>query len=214
MKNFGSSAATNNITQSPSFNATLNWVKNDHSYKFGSEFRTEGYPPRVRGNTAGTYSFAAQQTGQPFQELNVGGSNAGFGYASFLLGQVDTMSISNPTFPRLGKKQIGLYAQDTWKVTRRFTLDYGLRYDYSTYLREQYGRAPRFSPTSMHPVLGIPGAAIYDGEGPGRCNCDIARNYPYAFGPRLRSRVSDHSEDRLPCRLVPAASSKRAEQSK
>ena len=185
MKNFGSSAATNNITQSPSFNASLNWVKNNHSYKFGSEFRTEGYPPRVRGNTAGSYNFSAAQTGQPFQELNVQGANVGFGYASFLLGQVNAVSINNPTFPRLGKKQLGIYVQDTWKVTRRFTLDYGLRYDYSTYLREQYGRAPQFSPTTMHPTLGIPGAAIYDGDGPGRCNCDIARNYPWAFGPRL-----------------------------
>jgi len=85
----------------------------------------------------------------------------------------------------MGKKQLGLYAQDSWKVTRKFTLDYGLRYDYSTYLREEYGRAPEFSPTTIHPRFGIPGAAIYEGSGPGRCNCDIAHNYPYAFGPRL-----------------------------
>src|SRR5262245_58966624 len=185
MKNIGSSAATNNITQSPSFNASLNWVKNNHSYKFGSEFRTEGYPPRVRGNTSGSYNFSAAQTGQPFQTTAVGGANVGFAYASFLLGQVNEVSISNPTFPRLGKNQLGIYFQDSWKVTRTLTLDYGLRYDYSTYLREQYGRAPQFSPTTIHPTLGIPGAAIYDGDGPGRCNCDIARNYPYAFGPRF-----------------------------
>ena len=71
------------------------------------------------------------------------GANVGFGYASFLLGQVDEISISEPDASR-GWERInsGSIAQDTWKVTRRFTLDYGLRYDYSTYLREQYGRAP------------------------------------------------------------------------
>jgi len=185
MKNIGSSAATNNITQAPTFNISLNWVKDNHTYKFGSELRTEGYPPRVRGNTAGSYNFNAQQTGQPFQTAAVGGANVGFAYASFLLGQVNSVSISNPTFPRMGKKQLGIYAQDTWKITRKFTLDYGLRYDYSTYLREQYGRAPQFSPTTIHPTLGLPGAAIYDGSGPGRCNCDIAKNYPWGFGPRL-----------------------------
>ena len=63
------------------------------------------------------------------------GANVGFGYASFLLGLVDQVQISNPTRPRMGKKQLGIYAQDTWKVTRKFTLDYGLRYDYSTYLQ-------------------------------------------------------------------------------
>jgi hypothetical protein len=185
MKGIGSEAGTNQITQSPSFNAYMSWVKNNHSYKFGSEFRTEGYPPRVDGNTDGVYGFSAAETGQPFQSSAVQSANVGFGYASFLLGQVDSITMSNPTRPRMGKKQLGIYAQDTWKVTSRFTLDYGLRYDYSTYLREQYGRAPEFSPTTIHPKLGIPGAAIYDGDGPGRCNCDIAKNYPYAFGPRL-----------------------------
>jgi outer membrane receptor protein involved in Fe transport len=187
MKGIGSEAGSNQITQAPSFNAYISWVKNNHSYKFGSEFRTEGYPPIVDGNTDGVYTFSAAETGQPFQNAAVGGANVGFGYASFMLGLVDQVLMSNPTRPRMGKKQLGLYAQDTWKVTRRFTLDYGLRYDYSTYLRETYGRAPEFSPTTIHPSLGVPGAAIYDGSGPGRCNCDIARNYPWGFGPRLGS---------------------------
>src|SRR5262249_34877775 len=81
--------------------------------------------------------------------------------------------------------QIGVYAQDTWKVTRRFTLDYGIRYDYSTYLQEQYGRAPSFSLNTIHPLAGIPGASIYDRNGPKQCNCNIANNYPLAFAPRL-----------------------------
>ena len=75
--------------------------------------------------------------------------------------------------------------QDSWKVTRKFTFDYGLRYDYSTYLQEQYGRAPFFSATAISPKAGIPGSTIYDGHGTGRCNCNVAQNYPYAFGPRL-----------------------------
>jgi hypothetical protein len=192
MKTIGSEAATDQITQSPSFNVYLNWVRENHTYKFGSEFRTEGYPPRVDGNTDGVYSFSAAETGQPFQTAAVAGSNVGFAYASFLLGLVDQVQMSNPTRPRTGKKQLGLYAQDSWKINRKFTLDYGLRYDFSTYLREEYGRAPEFSPTTMHP-LGIPGAAIYDGSGPGRCNCNIAHNYPYAFGPRLGAayQISD-----------------------
>ena len=86
-------------------------------------------------------SFSAAQTGQPFQNVAVNGANVGFGYASFLLGQVNSVGIANPVEPRLGKHQIGLFVQDSWKVTRKLTFDYGVRYDYSTYLREQYGRA-------------------------------------------------------------------------
>src|SRR3974390_942111 len=31
----------------------------------------------------------------------------------------------------------------------------------------------------------LPGAAVFEGYGPGKCNCDFASNYPYDFGPRL-----------------------------
>ena len=187
MKTIGSEAGSNQITQTPSFNANVTSVRSNHTYKVGSEFQTQGYPPKVNGNTLGTYAFAPAETGQPYQNTPVAGFNSGFAYASFLLGGADSIGISRLTTPRMGKKQFGLYAQDTWKVTRKLTLDYGLRYDYSTYLREQYGRAPEFSATTPNPAAGGRlGAAIYDGNaGPGRCNCNIAHNYPFAFGPRL-----------------------------
>jgi hypothetical protein len=195
MKTIGSEAGTNAITQSPSFNASITWVKENHTYKLGSEFRTEGYPPIVDGNTTGVYTFSPAQTGQPFQNTAVLGSNVGFGYASFMLGQVNQLSISNPTHPRMGKKQLGLYLQDSWKVTRKFTLDYGVRYDYSTYLREEHGRAPDFSATTPNPAAGgLLGATIYDGSGTGRCNCDIAHNYPYAAAPRLGAAYQINSK--------------------
>src|SRR5205085_11691073 len=34
-------------------------------------------------------------------------------------------------------------------------------------------------------IGGLPGALIYEGNGPGRCNCSFAIKYPYALGPRL-----------------------------
>lgn len=187
MQRFGNASYAENITQSPSFNTSLTWVKNNHTYKFGGEFRTEGYPAISRANSSGSYTFSADQTSLPYLNgTTLQGLTPGFGYASFLLGQVQTVSISNPVEPRLGKKQIGVYAQDSWKVTRKITFDYGVRYDYSTYLQEQYGRTPFFSPTTPNPAVGnIPGAMIFDGHGTGHCNCYVAKNYPFAFAPRL-----------------------------
>ena len=186
LKNIGSAAGTRNVTHSPTFNASMTWVKNNHTFKLGSEFRTEGYPVDSVANTDGAFAFSQAQTGQPFQPAAfTGGWNVGFGYASFLLGGANSVTIANPTNPRLGKKQLGIYAQDTWKITRKLTFDYGIRYDYSTYLQEQYGRAPFFSPTTVHPGLGILGASVYDGTGTGRCNCTLAKNYPLGFAPRL-----------------------------
>ncbi|HXP85095.1 MAG TPA: TonB-dependent receptor [Bryobacteraceae bacterium] len=187
MKNIGSEANTHQWTERPTFNTSLTMVRGNHTYKTGAEFRIEGYPVENLGNTTGSYVFAGDQTSLPY--LNgaaLQGQTPGFGYASFLLGAVKQVSINNPVYPKLGKNQLGLYVQDSWKISRKITFDYGLRYDYSTYLREQYGRAPFFSPTTPNSALGnILGAAIFDGNGNGHCNCSLAKNYPWAFGPRL-----------------------------
>ncbi|HEY3822925.1 MAG TPA: TonB-dependent receptor [Bryobacteraceae bacterium] len=187
MMNFGSAAYATNISQVPSFNASLTKVRGNHTYKAGAEIRFEGYPGISEANSSGSYGFSPNQTGPIVSGSAVGGSNPpGFGYASFLLGLVNNVSIQNPIEPRLGKKVFGAYIQDSWKATRKLTIDYGLRYDYSTYLQEQYGRNPYFSPTTPNPALGgILGAVAFEGNGPGHCNCNLAKNYPWAFGPRL-----------------------------
>ncbi len=168
-------------------NASLTLVKGNHNYKFGGEMVIDGqiYNTQARGN--GNFTFSANETSDPWQgstnpALN---STSGFGYASFLLGQVDSLTIAPPADMRLGNHGIGLYAQDSWKVTRKLTLDYGLRYDFQTYLREQYGRMQDANFTQMNPVVGRPGTVMYEGNGPGQCKCDFSHNYPWAFGPRL-----------------------------
>jgi hypothetical protein len=187
MQNFGSASYTNAISQVPSFNTSLSWVRGNHSYKFGGEIRFEGYPAQVQNNTSGSYGFTSAMTSLPYLNgQTVGGQAPGFAYASFLLGLVNNISIANPVNPRLGKHQLGLYAQDSWKITRKITFDYGIRYDYSTYLQEEHGRDPFFSPTTPNPAVGgILGAMVFDGHGPGKCNCYLANNYPLAFAPRL-----------------------------
>jgi hypothetical protein len=187
MMNFGSASYADDISQVPSFNSSLTWVRGNHTVKFGGEFRVEGYPAAVQANTSGSYVFSPNQTGPYATGAGVNTANPpGFGYASFLLGLVNSVSIANPVYPRLGKKIFGAYIQDSWKVTHKLTVDYGLRYDYQTYLKDGDGREPFFSPTTPNPALGgILGAMEFDGSGPGHCNCNLAKNYPWGFGPRL-----------------------------
>jgi len=174
--------------QKPTANANLTWVKNNHTYKFGAEMQIEGFPDKGNNRANGQFGFAASSTGNPV-ENTVGAQfpfTTGFGYASFLLGQVDNLNINPPTQSKLGYHSLGFYAQDTWKVTRKLTLDYGLRYDYQTYLKEQYGRMPDTVFNVPNPgVGGLLGATLFEGYGGGRCNCQFSHNYPYAFGPRI-----------------------------
>ena len=169
--------------------ASLTWVKGNHTYKFGGSLDFVGF--YETGVATKNFAFSAAETAEPYQVSIVNGAGVangvgaytpGFPYASFLLGNVDNANI-DPTYDaRFGHHQLGLYAQDSWKVTPKFTLDYGLRWDYSTYYTEQYGRSPQFDPTLANPSAGgHPGATIYQAN----CNCQFANNYPYAFGPRL-----------------------------
>jgi hypothetical protein len=177
----------------PSFQASLTDVKGNHTFKYGSELRIFGYP--LVGLTAsnGLFNFSPNQTAQlsncptpttcaNVQSSTVGGGTVGFAYASFLLGLVNTGTVNPPAVLRTGKHFISFFAQDSWKVTRKLTLDYGLRYDYFTYPREQYGRQPSLSATVANPTAGgALGGIIYEAT----CKCSFAKNYPYAFGPRF-----------------------------
>jgi hypothetical protein len=183
--------------EKPTANTSLTWVKGNHIYKFGGEYTGEGYPEHSAWRTNGNFTFSNAETSDPWQNgqaLNIT-NGTGFQYASFLLGLPDSMSISPFTQTKLGNHQMGFYAQDSWKVTRRLTLDYGLRYDYQTYLKEEHGRMQMASFITPNPTVGgLLGAGIYEGYGGGRCNCAFSHNYPYAFGPRLGAAFQINSK--------------------
>jgi hypothetical protein len=170
-------------------NTNLTWVHGNHIFKFGGETTIEGYPNKSNWRANGTFIFSNAETADPWQNgqpMNFT-NGTGFNYASFLLGAPDSLALSPIANTKLGNHFFGLYAQDSWKVTRKFTLDYGLRYDFQTYLNEQYNRMQEVSWSTPNPTVGgLLGSGIYQGSGPGaHCNCAFSHNYPYAFGPRL-----------------------------
>jgi hypothetical protein len=176
--------------------ASLTWVHGNHTVKAGAEFRISSWQDRNSRGAQGILNFAPDQTALPYlnQTSVRSGSTSGDignGYASFLLGLVDTASVNAVQDPQLRKKAWAFYIQDTWKVTRKFTLDYGLRYDLQGQGHEIHYRTNEFSFTRPDPLANnIPGAFIFEGYGPGRCNCQFTNTYKYAFGPRLGGAYS------------------------
>ena len=175
------------LEEKTNFNANLTWVRNNHTFKFGGEASIEGYPNSNFINTNGVFNFSAAETGLPYlNATGPAGTNGTIGlpYASFLLGLVDNYNVSEPAVAKLGKHQLGFYAQDSWKVTRKFTFDYGLRYDFSTASKEQYGRFGTFDPTVANTQDGGRLGGVTYGA---TCGCDgnFAKNYKLGFGPRL-----------------------------
>ncbi|MDZ4799383.1 MAG: TonB-dependent receptor [Bryobacteraceae bacterium] len=109
------------------FADTLSWVKGNHSLKFGADARwmqTNGADP---ANQQGRFIFNSNETALP---TAAGRANSGHSFASFLLGNVDNADY-NGLFVVPGNRYNywGLFVQDDWKVTRRLTLNVGLRWD-------------------------------------------------------------------------------------
>jgi len=166
----------------PTANASLTWVKGNHTIKMGGEAMFEGFPVNSYARAHGNFTFGAAQSGNPWEDGRGLNSTTGLGYASFFLGRNGALQHSAGANGRLGNHSFGFYLQDTWKVTRKLTLDYGLRYDYATLLREQYGRMQDAAFNTPNPVAGNRlGTVIYEAT----CKCQYNKNYPWAFGPRL-----------------------------
>ena len=185
-------AHTTTITLRPSFNANATWLHGNHTVKLGSEVWFQGNitgPPSGvlftfnNLNTTGNNAGNAGATAQPFSPASgLSGQQMGFGYANLLLGDVITASQRAPNGVRMGKSQWALFLQDSYKVTRKLSIDYGVRWDLATPNREQYGRSSSLGLTTPNPAAGGRlGAPIFEAT----CNCRFATSYPYAIGPRL-----------------------------
>jgi hypothetical protein len=186
MTNFGPPSNFQIKNLKPTGTASLTWVHNNHTYKFGGELIVNGYPSYSETYSSGNMLYSPNQSGLPSLDGVSLPASVGFNYASFLLGSPNTGYDSVPAAMRSGNHSLAGYVQDTWKVTRKLTIDYGLRYDYQTYLKEHNGYMFNVSVSTPNPAAGGRlGAIIFEGYGGGRCNCDFASTYPYAWQPRL-----------------------------
>jgi len=183
MQQLGNAQAhTHTLTLRPAFNSNFTWIKGNHTVKGGGEVWLQGNITSPPSGVLLNFSNTAGATAQPYTPPSLSGSQMGFGFANLLLGDAITASQSAPTDNRMGKEQWAVFLQDSWKVTRKLTLDYGLRWDFATAAREQYGRSSSLGLTTPNPAAGGRlGAPVFEAT----CGCTFVSNYPYAIGPRL-----------------------------
>ena len=187
MQNIGTSGQLQSWIheERPTFNANATWVKGAHTFKGGAEVEFEGvigYNADLSGVTLAT---GVGPTSQPFTpSVSFNGFTQGFGYASFLLGDFTSIT-QTPNFVgvRNGYQEWGLFVEDSWKVTRKLTVDYGVRWDYATPQHEQYGRLGQIDPAVANPNAGGRLGGIRYAS---TCNCEFYKpSYPYGIGPRF-----------------------------
>jgi Carboxypeptidase regulatory-like domain len=168
----------------PTFNTNATWVKGNHTYKLGATALFEGIQSVNASRADGQYGFSAVQTADPSQNglAFANTASSGFAYASFLLGYTSSVALAQIARPRLGMHSFGIYIQDSWKITRKLTFDYGLRWDYAILWKEQYGRMQNAAFTLPNTEIG---GRLGTVEYQATCHCNYANAYPYAIGPHL-----------------------------
>lgn len=145
---------------------TLTKITGKHSLKFGFEYvGTLGHFYKY-GATGGNFNFAALTTGIPGQPYT---AQTGNSFASFLLGEVNSASMGVPWLPTANRSYAGAFVQDTWKATRKLTLNLGLRWNGNSTFTEENDGFANFNPNLPDPnANNMLGAVEYMGFGPGR----------------------------------------------
>src|SRR5438445_416321 len=175
-----------NVTTRPTWdlNDTANKTLGHHTITFGFDWRNIQGNVHQHTNQAGSYNFSGSATAIP--SLNSGAPVADFLLGAVTGGSVDRRTVS-ANYPR--QKSWALHVNDSWKVTTKFTANFGVRWDYFSPSREKYNHLSFFDPAGMNPD-GIPGSLAFAGSGSACQPACYGAEYPEkawrkGFAPRL-----------------------------
>ena len=191
ISNFGSQGCNCPLLESEQvFQLANNWTKivGNHSIRFGGDIR---YALNLRN--ASDYNQAG--------ELSFGNGTTGSGIASVLLGYVDTFQRFDIYSLNAANRQKrgDFYAEDRWRITPTFTLNYGARWDIvfpETVNRPGAGGFTNLN-TGMIQVAGIGGIGTNGGANVDLSNFGGRLGFAWQFHPRsvLRAAAAQMYDD-------------------
>jgi hypothetical protein len=131
--------------------ANVHSVYGRHALKYGMNFIGVQDNNFSSARSGGSFSFNRSFTQGP--DPTVSNSLAGYDVASFVLGMPGTGFVDFNAVPATTVKYIGLYAQDDWKVSRRLTLNLGMRIEHEGPITERFNRGNSgFDPNAASPL--------------------------------------------------------------
>ena len=161
---------------------TYQWLDNfskvlgTHTLKVGGEFHYDQVNVNAIAQFNGSFLFFGTETGSDF--------------ADFLLGAPSQYNQSQLQAFYGRNKYLGFYAQDSWRISRNITLNYGLRWDRIEPWYEKYNQIATFEPGKQSVAFpGAPAGILYPTD-PGvprtlapAGNLDFAPRIGLAYSP-------------------------------
>jgi len=137
--------------------ANLAWIAGSHTVKFGTDFRWYHNLRITNDAERGTFGFSPMNTGS--YTVDSTGNLSGSGFASLLLDQVNNWSQAANMQKNIGNEyewHVFNYAQDSWKLNPKLTVNYGVRYEIYTPPSTPKGAGSNFDPNSgMVEIAGV-----------------------------------------------------------
>ncbi|MDQ2775967.1 MAG: TonB-dependent receptor, partial [Acidobacteriota bacterium] len=180
----GTSATYIQNSFDPSDVVTL--IRGKHILKFGGEILMYQDNSTPWGNVnAGSFNFSGVFT----QSSPAKGSTGGLGYADFLLGYVSGWNASNTPIVGFRQKNPQVFVQDDWKLTPKFTLNLGLRYQIQGAWSETHNRLGIFDPNLTNPLTNTLGAMRFGGNLEAPVYNVLLPRVGFAYSPKTNTAI-------------------------
>ncbi|HUA58690.1 MAG TPA: TonB-dependent receptor [Verrucomicrobiae bacterium] len=144
------------------YNADVYHIHGNHEFRIGTDFRQETRVNRA-GQSDGTYTFSNTY----FRQYDDAGPNGnynpgmlGLTWADFMMGLPTGASASNNASYTVSNQFAAWFAQDTWRVTPKFTLTLALRAEWENGAKgHQNDYIVGWNPTAQLPITSLAQAA-------------------------------------------------------
>ena len=134
-----------------SYQGTLTKMAGNHSLRLGADLRIYRESTGAFGSVAPRFDFGKTWTRGPLDNSAV--APLGQGLASMLLGLPTGGLVNVNSSAAEQSRFFGVFLQDDWKLSRKLTINVGLRWEYDSPITERFNRSLRnFDMTTPNPV--------------------------------------------------------------
>ncbi len=159
----------------------LQWIHGKHSFTYGADFQwlNENESNFDTPSRPLLFSESNLNTAGYDSKGNINKGQSGAAYASFLMGAVDSTSLTIQPYTVLGAryKTFSPYVQDDYRATSHLTVNLGLRWDFYPPYHEVQNRWSYMNPNLTNPATGSLGAVEFAGSGAYSCHCQTPVHY-------------------------------------
>ncbi|PYS88593.1 MAG: hypothetical protein DMF62_09210 [Acidobacteria bacterium] len=161
----------------PSFADNFSYTQGNHTLKFGVFFERIRNSEAPGGQWSGVFNFRGDESA-----YTAALGNTGYAYSNALVGSFRNYQESSARpFTNLEIRLFQWYAQDQWKISRKFTLNYGVRFGHHTPFFQVDEQGSNFVPDLFDPAHAV---ALYESA------CAVAFTPP-ATCPAAQRRARD-----------------------